>query len=104
MLNEVSNRIKQIISASLCARTTLKKLKERKMALILHEKLTRLPYNSCWSQYIYPDRNLETQKSLKKTVRLLQKYIPQVEPDKVLLSQCPVDYIGVDYKTDLLEE
>jgi hypothetical protein len=80
-------------------------VEERKMALILHERLTHLPYNSYWSQYKYQNKNLKTQKSfIQKTVPLLRKYIPWVEPEKVLLPLCPIDCIGIDYKTDLLQE
>jgi hypothetical protein len=42
--------------------------------------------------------------SYKKMASLRQEHIPQVEQEKLLLSLCPLNYIEVDYKTDLLHE
>jgi hypothetical protein len=42
--------------------------------------------------------------SCKKIAPLREKYIPQAEPEKLLLPLCPLNYIGVDYKLDLLQE
>jgi ribonuclease HI len=76
-----------------------------KMALLLYEKLTRLPYDNYWSQYKYRDRNLKTQNGfMQKVTPLRQKYSLQAEPEKLLLPLCPLHYIEVDYKTDLLQE
>jgi hypothetical protein len=41
---------------------------------------------------------------MQKIAPLQEKYIPQAEPEKLLLSLCPLNYIGVDYKLDLLQE
>jgi hypothetical protein len=38
------------------------------MALVLHERLTFLLYNSYWSQYKYQDRNIKTQNGFMQTV------------------------------------
>jgi hypothetical protein len=38
------------------------------LALILYEKLTRLPYNNYWSHYKYRDRNLKTQNSFMQKI------------------------------------
>jgi hypothetical protein len=49
----------------------------KKKALLLHEKLTLLPYSSYWLQYKYKDRNLKTQNGfMQEIVPLGQKYIP----------------------------
>jgi hypothetical protein len=75
------------------------------MALILYEKLIRLPHNNYWSHCKYRDRNLKTQKGFtQKIAPLREKYIPQADPEKLLLPLCPLNYIGVDYKLDLLQE
>jgi hypothetical protein len=41
---------------------------------------------------------------MQKIAPLQEKYIPQAEPEKLLLPLCPLNYIGVDYKLDLLQE
>jgi hypothetical protein len=33
-----------------------------------------------------------------------EKYVSQAEKEKFLLPLCPLNYIGVDYKLDLLQE
>jgi hypothetical protein len=40
----------------------------------------------------------------QKIAPLREKNIPQAEPEKLLLPLCPLNYIGVDYKLDLLQE
>jgi hypothetical protein len=42
--------------------------------------------------------------SCKKIAPLREKYIPQAEPEKLLLPLCPVNCIGVDNKLDLIHE
>jgi hypothetical protein len=41
---------------------------------------------------------------MQKIAPLQEKYIPQAEPEKLLLPLCPLKYIGADYKLDLLQE
>jgi hypothetical protein len=41
---------------------------------------------------------------MQKIAPLQEKYIPQAEPEKLLLPLCPLNYTGVDYKLDLLQE
>jgi hypothetical protein len=41
---------------------------------------------------------------MQKIATLQEKYIPQAGPEKLLLPLCPLNYIGVDYKLDLLQE
>jgi hypothetical protein len=41
---------------------------------------------------------------MQKIAPLQEKYIPQAEPEKRLLPCCPLNYIGVDYKVDLLQQ
>jgi hypothetical protein len=41
---------------------------------------------------------------MQKIAPLWEKYVPQAEPEKLLLPLCPLNYIGVDYKLDLLQE
>jgi hypothetical protein len=75
------------------------------MALILHEKLTRLPHNNYWTQYKCHDRNLKTQNGfMQKVTPLWQNYSLHTEPERLLLPLCPLDYTEIDYKTDLLQE
>jgi hypothetical protein len=75
------------------------------MALILHEKLTRLPYNNYWSKHKCQDRNFKTHNGfIQKMAPLIQKHISQAEHEKLLLLLCPLNYIEADYKIDLLQE
>jgi ribonuclease HI len=41
---------------------------------------------------------------MQKIAPLQKKYIPQAEPEKLLLPLCLLNYTGVDYKLDLLQE
>jgi hypothetical protein len=67
------------------------KIEREKMALILCEKLTCLPYNNYWSHYKYRDRNLKTQNGFMQKIAPLQgKYISQAEPEKLLLPLWPL--------------
>jgi hypothetical protein len=50
-----------LASMQVLTRNNPLKIEREKMALILYEKLTHLPYNNYWSHYKYQDRNLKTQ-------------------------------------------
>jgi hypothetical protein len=81
------------------------KIEREKMALILYEKLTHLPQNKYCSHYKYGDRNLKTQNGfMQKIATLREKHIPKTQPVKLLLLLCPLIYIEVDYKLNLLQE
>jgi hypothetical protein len=76
-----------------------------KMALILYEKLTHLPYSNYWSQYKYQDINLKTPDGfIQKMAPINQEQIPQAEPEKLLLPLCPLNCSKADYKTHFLQE
>jgi ribonuclease HI len=106
-LRLITGAVKSTPLASMQVLTRKNPLKfERvKIALILYEKLTCLPYNNFWSHCKYRDRNLKTQNGfMQKIVPLCEKYSPQAEPEKLLLPLYPLNCIGVDYKLDLLQE
>jgi hypothetical protein len=63
------------------------------------------PYNYCWSQHEYQDRNQETQNSFKEKLAPLQrKYTMEAELEKFVLPFCLSEYIEVDYKIDSLKK
>jgi hypothetical protein len=41
---------------------------------------------------------------MQKLATLREKYIPQAESVKLLLPLCPLNYTGLDYKLNLLQE
>jgi hypothetical protein len=81
------------------------KIEREKMALILYEKLTRLPQNKYCSHYKYQDGNLRTQNGfMQKIAPSREKHIPKTQPVKLLVLLCPLIYIGVHYKLDLQQK
>jgi hypothetical protein len=67
-------------------------IKKAKMALIMHEKLTHLPYSSYLSQYKYQDRNLNIKNSFTKNCAIMTKVhlsgrTRKLTPSRVLSSE-----------------
>jgi hypothetical protein len=65
--------------------------------------MRHVPYNNCWSEYKYQDRNLKIQNDFKEKMTQQRKYTMQSELEKFVLPYCLLDYSEVVYKIDSLK-